>query len=146
MKLAQQVVDAINQAADDSEWPVKFTAERRTFPIRSIDELKATQVSVFEGPRSSVRLSRGEWSHTKIIFVAIQKKLEAGSPTHTTEVDELVELLETIEAFFEASATGDYDPYEFSTFDESTDRLPFSAALLQTDSTYAAIVGLEFTD
>lgn len=146
MTLSQWVVDLINIAAVDAAWPIQFRAVRRTFPIQSIQDLDLVHVSVFDGPRSSALIARGEWQHIKTIFVAIQKKIPAEAPTSTAESDELVDLLERIESLFENLAAGTITGWEFSEFDESTERIPFSAALLQDESTFATVVGLDFMD
>jgi hypothetical protein len=144
--LSQQVVDLINTEAAAEKWPIQFEAVRRTFPIQSIQDLDTVHVSVFDGARSSELITRGEWQHLKTIFVVIQKKIPAESPTSTEETDDLVDLLERIESLFETLPAGTIADWEFSQFDEGSDRLPFNVLILQDESTFAAVVGLDFTD
>ena len=146
MTLSQWVTDLINIGAADGGWPIQFQAVRRTFPIQSIQDLELVHVSVFDGPRSSELLTRGEWVHTKTVFVAIQKKIPAEKATATDETDGLVDLLERIEKLFEDLPAGTITGWEFSQFDEGSDRIPFAPALLQDSATFATIVGLDFTD
>ena len=146
MTLSQQVVDLINTEAAAKTWPIQFEAVRRTFPIQSIQDLDTVHVSVFDGARSSALITRGEWEHIKTVFVVIQKKIPAESPTSTEESDGLVELLELIETLFEDLPAGTIADWEFAQFDEGSDRLPFNVLLLQDESTFAAVVGLDFTD
>ena len=56
LPLSRAVADLINQ----QEWPIQFEAVRRLFPVRDPAEIATTQVSVFDGPRTSERGTRGE--------------------------------------------------------------------------------------
>lgn len=140
--LAKLIADEIN---DQTSWSLAFDARRRTFPLQDATLLNTVTVSVFDGPRTATRETRASWDYTRVVFVAIQKKLAADDAESTYEIDELTALLEEIEAHFEGlDETSLFDGMEFIDYDEGTERLPFDPALLQDVSQYAAVIGLQF--
>lgn len=139
--LPELVADSLNGGT----FTTVFNAEYRLFPETDVKNLESVKVSTFDGPRTSDRVTRGVWEHIDVVFVVVQKKVDAEASDSTTQTAALITLLREIETHFEdltASLTGGY---EFMRFDEATPRVPFSLDDMRNSSVYTTVVGLEFT-
>lgn len=139
--LAQLVADKLNSAT----FTASFQAKRLLFPDASVPDLDFVRVSVFDGPRTSERVTRGVWAYTDLVFVLLQRKLAAEESHVTEEVQVWIDFLREIETYFEDPdlVVGDYT---FMRFDESAPRAPFSLDELRSSGVYVAAVGLEFSN
>lgn len=139
--LADAVVDHMNTQAFEGQKGCK----RLAFPKLKISEGDGLVFSVFVGPRSSERITRGAWIHNYMCFVVVQRKLTSTEADETSEVDDLASTVEAIETSFE-DATADFAAMEFIGFDSGADRLPFNLELLHDTGVFAAVITLTFSD
>ena len=137
--------ELVAHSLNGSTFSVNFTAEWQLYPETKTQQLDATKVSVFDGPRRSERVTRGEFDYSEIVYVVVQKKVAADTEEGRGEVRRLLDLLREIETHFETQNTELGGVFSFHDFDEGTERLPFSLDELRTSSVFSTVVGLRFT-
>lgn len=141
MRLSKPVAEVLNAC----HWSMAFKAVPRLFPLRDEKEFATLEVSTFDGPRTSDRHSRGEFTHTQTVWVTIQRKLAAEPSEQTAQVDGLVDLLVEIETYFEQM--GDtVAGWTFTQFSDATDRNLFDVEIMSEISLFTSVIGLEFQD
>ena len=136
------VANAVTESINAGDYEYKFRAKRRTFPREKITEADSVVVSVFSGPRTSERLTRGTWESEFTVYVVVQRKLPSESRETTGEADKLTELVEAIERHLEANES--LGSYELQRYDDSTDRLPFAIELIRDTGMFSAMFGLVY--
>ena len=138
------IADAVATYLNAQTFDVGFAAKRRPYPTLTVKEADLIVVSVFVGPRTSERITRGLWQTEYRCYVVVQRKLSADEALSQTEADELTALLEAMETSVETQDT--FGGKTFLGYDDSTERLPFNIELLRDAGVFAAVFGMVFSD
>lgn len=143
-ELADALVALLN--GEGTTFSMQFEAKRRVMPYVNRAEVKTVQVSVFTGLKSSDRRTRTEFSHTYKPFIAVQKEIAgSGEAARTAASDEVQEVVEEIEGFFEA-LDEPVAELAFIGFDEAdAERESYDPEFMR-DGVFSSTITLEFQD
>ena len=142
--MANSLPELVAESLNNATFSINFLAAWQLYPDSNTADLDATKVSIFDGPRSSSRGNRREFLYSDIVYIVVQKQVDANTPDGRNEVRRLLDLLREIEAHFENLQHYLGGVYDFIDFDESTERLPFSLDEMRTSSVFSTVVGLRF--
>ncbi len=141
--LADAIVALLND--EDNSYSLPFQAERRAAPfsVNELENLKEVQVAVFTGAKKSERVTRESFAKTYRPIVAVTQYLDANDrDVEQAQADKLEQLVEEIEDILEDE---DLVDLSFVSFDEESDRAPFSDEALQNLRVFVTAITLEYT-
>lgn len=136
MSLATELADAITTRLNLGGYSQEFTAVREWMPKYSLRELNTLRVSVAPVEQTADIMSRGSAVYTVDTAIVVQKRI---GRFKTSEVDNLVTLLEEFSATFMAATVAN----KFHWL--STEITPLiDLAALDEHSVYCGVITLKF--
>ena len=143
MSVTTDIADALVNHLNGTGFACPFTAVRLAFPKATVTAADGVLVSVFVGPRTAEVFSRGTYQRGYIVYLVVQKKIDAVDAEQSTEIDALADLVEAIETAVEGV---DMAGIANIGYDESVERLPYNLEAIRQAGVFAAIVGLSYED